>query len=46
MLGYIMMKRNIANATGMCGIAMQASYPIKAKAPVSNIKQNGNLPAP
>ncbi|XP_065020132.1 oryzain alpha chain-like [Musa acuminata AAA Group] len=27
--GYIRMERNIASATGKCGIAMEASYPIK-----------------
>ena len=26
------MKRNIANTSGICGIAMQASYPIKKNA--------------
>ena len=30
--GYIRMKRNIANTSGICGIAMQASYPIKKNA--------------
>ncbi|KAJ8772838.1 hypothetical protein K2173_028015 [Erythroxylum novogranatense] len=27
--GYIRMERNIASSTGKCGIAMEASYPIK-----------------
>eukprot|EP01018_Ginkgo_biloba_P006562 Gb_31936 [translate_table: standard] len=27
--GYIRMQRNIESSTGMCGIAMEASYPIK-----------------
>lgn len=29
--GYIMMKRNIVNASGICGIAMQPSYPLVPK---------------
>lgn len=43
--GYIMMKRNV-NATGICGIAMQASYPTKAKgtAPPLPPPTNGTRP--
>ena len=34
--GYIRMQRNV-NKTGICGIAMQASYPVKAKGPAPPI---------
>merc|ERR1719326_2812786 len=44
--GYIMMKRNIANKTGLCGIATQASYPQKAKGPAPPVPPptNGTQP--
>ncbi len=44
--GYIRMKRNTANATGLCGIAMQASYPRKTKGPAPPVPPatNGTRP--
>lgn len=44
--GYILMKRNIGNKTGLCGIAMQSSYPKKAKGPAPPIPPptNGTRP--
>lgn len=46
MAGYIQMARNIKNATGICGIATQASYPIKkpGTAPPLPPPTNGTRP--
>ena len=47
--GFIRMARNAANASGTCGIALQASYPVKAKGaapPLPPATPNGTRPGP
>ena len=44
--GYIRMKRGV-NASGICGIAAQASYPVKAKGPAPPVPRTSPpTPAP
>ena len=47
--GYIRLARNTANASGTCGIALQASFPVKAKGeapPLPPRTPNGTRPGP
>ena len=41
--GYIRMQRDIDAQEGLCGIAMESSYPIAAWLNLSNLMANANL---